>query len=66
MIVDSRWEEDIDYIRTTDNVETLTLTVIDPFERPHSGSKSAPFHQYGRRIVKVKKRGLVPDLPEVG
>lgn len=51
--VDCEWVTDYVVTKLTSNVEAITLTVTDPFGNPHSGSIVVPFHEYGRRVVKV-------------
>lgn len=52
--VETEWVTDYDRTLLTDNVEVITLTVVDPFDCQHSGSKSAPFSIYGRAVVRRK------------
>lgn len=57
---DGRWigvEEvvDFDTYFKTDTVQAITLTVTDPFGFQHHATKTAPFHDEGRAIMKEKK-----------
>jgi hypothetical protein len=53
--VDMEWVEDAERVLLTTNIETVTLTVIDPFNKPHSGSVIPPFCKYGRRVLRAKE-----------